>query len=364
MLVQRNRTIEAADDRAAKDAAKRLEAEARSPGGAAVNGNDRLKDFLMDWANNRPDTSKGRPPAPKTIKDDRQKCEVICQHVGNYRMSDVTANTLEDLKRKLRECKKANGQPYSDQYIKNIYAVLKKALRHAWKTDVINHDPTAKSSTPYVAKKEAPYATWTQAAEIAGHLQASRPEIAQFVIIAFTTGCRPSELAALTWDDVDLENGTIDVNKVASEASDFYDVVHFTKTALSRAVIDLPTPAVDAFKALRKMYLDTKAANMTWNPRKWVWCAARRPEVPTRPSQISCYVREGIRATGNDGIVLYSMRHGSATWLLEQGDSMKSVQDHLRHSTYKLTADTYSHVTDRMKERRVSLFDQLGTGGG
>ncbi len=365
VLKRVNKTIYAETKQEALDEARRLELEGRIPGSAAINNNTLVKHYLMDWANNRPDTSKGRPPAPRTQNDDRDKAVMICALIGNYQLKDVNAATMEDLKRKLRATKKKDGTPISPQTVKSRFATAKNALRHAWKIGLIKEDPCAKVSAPHVPKTEAAFATWEQAQQIAEWSRNNgRPEVGHYVIIAFVTGCRPSELSALTWDDVDLEAGTIDINKVASESGKYYDVHDYTKTALSRAVIDLPVPAWEAFKSLHAAYLDAKAENMAWNPRNWVWCAMRRQELPTRPSQTSKYVLDGIRATGNDGLSLYSMRHGSATFLLEQGDSMKSVQDHLRHSTYKLTADTYGHVTERTKARRVSLFDQLGTGGG
>ena len=38
------------------------------------------------------------------------------------------------------------------------------------------------------------------------------------------------------------------------------------------------------------------------------------------------------------------LRHSTATFMLENGFSMKQVQEFLGHSEYSFTADTYAHV--------------------
>ena len=42
--------------------------------------------------------------------------------------------------------------------------------------------------------------------------------------------------------------------------------------------------------------------------------------------------------------------------LLEAGASMKEVQERLRHSTIKLTMDTYAHLTKETKEKTVETL--------
>lgn len=52
-----------------------------------------------------------------------------------------------------------------------------------------------------------------------------------------------------------------------------------------------------------------------------------------------------------DDIHFHCLRHTFATMYLEEGGDMKTLQYLLGHSSYKVTADTYSHVTKRMKDR-------------
>ncbi|GKX65151.1 hypothetical protein rsdtw13_04090 [Clostridium sp. TW13] len=45
--------------------------------------------------------------------------------------------------------------------------------------------------------------------------------------------------------------------------------------------------------------------------------------------------------------------------LLEFGTNIKDIQNRLRHSKLATTMDTYSHVTKKMKNDSVSIFEKL-----
>jgi site-specific recombinase XerD len=48
------------------------------------------------------------------------------------------------------------------------------------------------------------------------------------------------------------------------------------------------------------------------------------------------------------GATPHSLRHATATLLLEEGVPMKVVAELLGHSSTRITEDTYSHVTARL----------------
>jgi len=55
----------------------------------------------------------------------------------------------------------------------------------------------------------------------------------------------------------------------------------------------------------------------------------------------------------------HSLRHTHATLLLEQGAPIKDIQARLGHSRSGITLDTYSHLTDKMKNQTVDIFEKL-----
>lgn len=55
----------------------------------------------------------------------------------------------------------------------------------------------------------------------------------------------------------------------------------------------------------------------------------------------------------------HSLRHTHATMLLEAGANIKDIQRRLGHSRLSTTMDTYSHVTKKMKEDSVNIFENI-----
>lgn len=57
--------------------------------------------------------------------------------------------------------------------------------------------------------------------------------------------------------------------------------------------------------------------------------------------------------------IFHDLRHGHATMLLELGEDLKVISERLGHSTITLTADTYSHVREKMQREALNKLDQV-----
>jgi integrase len=63
----------------------------------------------------------------------------------------------------------------------------------------------------------------------------------------------------------------------------------------------------------------------------------------------------GIRTS----IILYDLRHTTATLLLQAGINPKIVSERLGHSTIVLTSDVYSHVLPSMQEDATKRLEKI-----
>ncbi len=68
-----------------------------------------------------------------------------------------------------------------------------------------------------------------------------------------------------------------------------------------------------------------------------------------------------LRASNSEGekIDFHALRHTTATWLIERGADIKTVQSVLRHSTIKLTMDSYGHLYPGSEAAAVSKLRVL-----
>lgn len=55
---------------------------------------------------------------------------------------------------------------------------------------------------------------------------------------------------------------------------------------------------------------------------------------------------------------IHSLRHTHAVMLLESGASMKFIQDRLGHGSMAITADVYSHVSDRLSKKTIEEYEK------
>lgn len=67
------------------------------------------------------------------------------------------------------------------------------------------------------------------------------------------------------------------------------------------------------------------------------------------------------KAAGLAWLRLHDLRHAFATFLLDQGEELRTVMELLGHSTIRLTADTYGHILpSRAREATKSIDRALG----
>jgi integrase len=147
-----------------------------------------------------------------------------------------------------------NGNGLSVSRIKGIRTTLNQSLDEAVDANIINKNPANRCVIPK-ERKSKKYEAFTEE-EISKILKVidytNTYEIA--IMLAFATGLRQSELLALTWEDIDLENKCLDVNKALSkilvrddegnlledENSNKYElIVKSTKTESSNRMIPL-----------------------------------------------------------------------------------------------------------------------------
>jgi integrase len=63
-------------------------------------------------------------------------------------------------------------------------------------------------------------------------------------------------------------------------------------------------------------------------------------------------------AAGLNWFHLHDLRHAFATFLLDQGEELRTVMELLGHSTIRLTADTYGHVLPTRARAAADALDR------
>ncbi|MGB8661247.1 MAG: site-specific integrase [Candidatus Acidiferrum sp.] len=176
--------------------------------------------------------------------------------------------------------------------------------------------------------------------EVQGLLANLRFRERTLVLLAVTTGLRRSELFALKWRDVDFQAKQIHVTR-----SIVQNVIGVCKTETSQK----PVPAHDDLvKALREWHRQTPYQSS----ESWVFASpVSQGRWPFLAQEIMRHhiipVARKLGITKRIG--WHTFRHTYSTLLRSTGAELKIMQKLLRHSTIRVTLDTYTQAVTTEK---------------
>lgn len=247
---------------------------------------------------------------------------------GEYRLLDVQAVEVESW---LKSLNRAAG---TRSKIRNVMSLL---FNHGRRHELCDRNPirwvrqsAKRRATPDILTRD----------EVQGLLTNLRFRERTLVLLAVTTGLRRSELFALKWKDLDFQTKQIYVTR-----SIVQNVVGICKTESSQK----PVPAHhDLVEALREWHQQTPYQSS----ESWVFASpVSQGRWPYLAQEI---MRQHIlplaRKLGiTKRIGWHTFRHPYSTLLRSTGAELKIMQELLRHSTIRVTLDTYTQAVTTEK---------------
>lgn len=169
------------------------------------------------------------------------------------------------------------------------------------------------------------------------------------------TDMRRSELLGLRWDDIDLKNMRLSVNRGLVAVA--YELHESRGTAPnSRRAIDLDPTTIRVLKAWRDwQQTEQEAAGVESEG----WVLTNTDGKPVHPHSISQSFERIASRAGVPRIRLHDIRHTHGTLLIKAGVPVKVVSDRLGHGNPAFTIDTYQHVLPGMQAEAARTFEQL-----
>lgn len=276
-------------------------------------------------------------------------------YLGKKKLTDLSPALLQNFIN--AEFKKG----YSKKTMTITHSVLKNALNMAvYPWGLIKQNPMLYVKIPkYEARPTTKKDLKIISLEDFDHMLEITPEGHPFYIplnIGFYTGMRVGEVCGLTWDDVDFSNGTITVEKqmVKNDGAWVYGT---PKTSSSNRTIFIGQTLLAILKKHKKQQLENRMKYGKLYIDSNAVCTKEDGELVT-PSVVKWNTRRISNALSLS-FNFHSLRHTHATLLLENGAKMKEISERLGHSRISITMDTYSHVTDKMRNETVDIMENL-----
>jgi integrase len=234
--------------------------------------------------------------------------------------------------------------------IHHLYVVLGRALTWAVKKGYLTVSPMIRADPPRVPKSEISPLTPGQTTHLLDAAVAASDPLLGLWTIAAVTGARESEMLGLTWDDVDLDAGTLTIRPNA---------IRDVKTARSRRTLGLGSDAVAALTAHRdRQAFHKNALGEAYDDRRIVFASERGTCLD--PGNVTRPFKRALRRAGlPESTRLHDLRHGAATMLLDAGESVPTVAEYLGQASPAVTVAVYAHAVPGAGKRAAKRVGSI-----
>mgnify|MGYP002549160584 FL=1 len=167
------------------------------------------------------------------------------------------------------------------------------------------------------------------------------------LFICLSTGIRIGEICALTWDDIDTENGVIHIRKTIQRI--YVKENGIKKTEL---LIDTPKTATSMrdIPMIKDLYEILKPLKKVVNNDYFV---LTNEATPTEPRTYRNYYKKLLDKLGIPPIKFHGLRHSFATRCIESKCDYKTVSVILGHSNISTTLNLYVHPNYEQKKKCI-----------
>ncbi len=162
-------------------------------------------------------------------------------------------------------------------------------------------------------------------------------------LILFYCGLRKGELYALTWGDIDLERGSININKTLGNISGEGEYIGSPKTQESNRIVKMPTIVVDEFK-------DYKSKTYAIKEHYRIF--------PYGDSTYADRLEKTAIKQGLPPIRLHDLRHSHISHLIHLGVDIVTISKRAGHSKPSITLDVYGHLYENTQDSVITALDK------
>lgn len=316
--------------------------------------------------------------------------------LGNMKMSKIQPPQLNKLYNSMAKSRKdGKDGGYAAKTIRHVHTLASSIFTSAVKWNVLMDNPCARSSPPrqsgndkikfftleqslaFLQAVNEPYTVTIKAHNRVNdtgkpyhvneytETRCLPTQYRLFFQMALFCGMRRGELIALTWDDIDLINRTINITK-STGLVDGKCITKAPKTAGSVRLISLPPLVVDlAAEYKKEQDILRDEMGTAWHGDNFVFIQTDGKQMyPSTPYKVFKEVIKRYNTTADPGqelpdIPLHGLRHTSATLLISQKTDIRTVSGRLGHSKTSTTTDIYGHFLQKADEGAADSLAEI-----
>jgi len=235
----------------------------------------------------------------------------------------------------------------SQKSVKDILIVLKMALKFGTKNKWIEYHPFDVQFPTERERNEIEVLSRNNQKKVMTYVQEHFTFRNLGIYICLSAGVRIGEICALTWDDIDTDNGVISVRRTIQRIYTIDDGVKRTEL-----IIDSPKTK----NSIREIPMNRELLKMLKPIKKIVnhqFYVLTNDAKPTEPRTYRSYYQKFMQSLNMPVLKFHGLRHSFATRCIESKCDYKTVSVILGHSNISTTLNLYVHPNMEQKKKCI-----------
>ena len=239
----------------------------------------------------------------------------------------------------------------SQKSIKDMIMILRMIIKYGVKYKMIPYQEIDVIFPTEREKKELEVLSISDQKKIINYVKSNLTFKNLGIYICLCTGLRIGEICALTWNDIDVEQGTLIVGKTIQRTYNYEKncteiIVDAPKTINSYREIPLTSDLVKVLKPLKRVM----------NGDYYIISNDVRP---IEPRTYRNYYKKFLENLNIPFIKIHGLRHSFATRCIEGNCDYKTVSVILGHSNITTTMNLYVHPNMEQKKKVILKMAKL-----
>lgn len=278
----------------------------------------------------------------KTWEDDKSTYNKHLKNkFGDKNLKSLRAKDFEDFKQELLKKTTSNNKPYKPRTIVLILGLARHIINHAIDNELIKNysNPIAngKVKMPPINNIKLGYLDKEQASKLLHILKNRKNQLAyKLTVLLLFTGARFSEVASLTWNDINFKE----------------QLIYFKETKRGNSrYIKMTKHVIEVLNDLFK----NKTSHLVIPSKN----GKQIIQMPKQWQIIVDTLIPGNTKAEKYRITTHSLRHTHASWLALDGTNILDIKEQLGHKKLEMTL-RYSHSIDKVRyDKTLAVFNDL-----
>jgi integrase len=295
---------------------------------------------------------------------------VILPALDHIPLRRLDTATLDRFYTTLRTRGGTGGTPLAPASVRQVHAIVRRALDQAARWGWIPANPAALASPPRPEPADIRPPTPEEVSRLLEVTYAADPDFAVLLWLAATTGARRGELCALRWSSVDLDAAELlIVRNLIARGGQLVEKDTKTHAARRIALSDDSLTLLEEHQ--RRCTQRAQVCGAQLAPDAYVFSFDPASRQPMNPDSVTHRFGRLARQLGLHAR-LHDLRHYAATQLIAGGIDVRTVSGRIGHAGGGATTlRVYTHFQAAPDRRAAELLEQTlrrpsgdGTGAG